>query len=140
MKKSSGESEDIFKLNAEKMNELCEANMDIFKSFLDVQSNYTNLWQEYMNAQMERLSTAKNMSDVMATESGLAAEYTSKFTDANQRLCEAIAEAVEKQKSCLNIPVDFEAMIPNLKDFENMLYSATKNVTTSNKKSSDKDS
>ncbi len=138
MKKGSNNSEEIFNISAKAMEELCQSNMEIFKSFLDVQSDYTNLWQEYLNAQMDRLATAKNFSDVMSTESGLAAEYTSKFTDANQRLCEAVAEAIEKQKSCLNIPVDLENMLPNLKDFENILNSATKNVKTSGKSTSKK--
>lgn len=138
MKKGNGKSEDFFNLSAKTLDELCQSNLEILKSFMDVQSNYTGLWQEYLTAQMDRLSTAKDLSDVMATESGLTAEYTSKFSDANQRLYEAIAEAMEKQKSCLNIPIDIESMLPNLQAYENMLYSAAKKAKTSGNSTSKK--
>ena len=138
MKKGNDKSDDFFNMSAKTLDELCQSNLEILKSFIDVQSNYSDLWQEYLNAQMDRLSTAKNISDVMATESGLATEYTSKFSEANQRLYEAVAEAMEKQKACLNIPIDIESMLPNLQAYEDMLYSATKNVKTTNNSSGSK--
>ncbi len=121
MKKGNGKDNDFFNLDYEAMNGLCKENQDILKEMIDIEFNYSNLWREYLTAQVERLSKAKDISDVMATESGLATEYTNKFTEANRRYYETVSEAMQGQMKHFRFPVAPENLLGFFQGFENTL-------------------
>ncbi len=116
MKKSSGNENELMEMNRKAL----ENNMEAWKEIMDLSFRYSSLWQEYFNSQTQRLSTAKDISDVIATESGLAAEYSQKFNETNQRLYETITKSLEQQMSGLNLPTDMDIknMFPFPMDWE----------------------
>lgn len=121
MKKSNSKNNEFYEMSRQSMEDLFQSNLDTLKELIDIELDYANLWQEYMKAQMDRLSTAKEISDVMAIESGLTAEYTNKFSETGRRLVETVSGAMEKQMKSLNMPADFESLLPDFHEYSDML-------------------
>ena len=133
MSKSNGKDR-TYELSQKTMTDFYHSNLDLIKEMMDIEFKYANIWQDYLNAQMERLSTAKELSDVPAIEAGLATEYTNKFARTNRELYDAISEAVLKQMEVLNVPVDVQNMFPAFPDYED--YKNFLNPGTAKKNSS----
>ena len=120
MKKSSNKNTEFPEMNREALENYYQTNLDAWREIMELSFKYNTLWQEYFNSQTQRLSTAKDMSDVIATESGLATEYASKFNETNRRLYETITKSMEKQMNCLNLPTDMDikSLMPFPMDWE----------------------
>lgn len=58
----------------------------------ELQMEFINLCAECNKAQMDRLAKAKSPSDVMATESGIATEYSAKFFENARQIFEAASQ------------------------------------------------
>ena len=83
-------------------NDLYEIQFKAWKHLADIQMNYVNLWQDYMNSCMQRVPTAKSMSDLVAIESGLTAEYGNKFAECSREAITTISDAQQEVMSCLD--------------------------------------
>lgn len=130
MKKSNGKDNELYTMNNKAMDDLCQTNLDFLREIIDIEFNYSNLWQEYLKAQMDRLSTVKEASDVMAIESGLASEYTNKFSEANRRLYDVISNTMEEQTKCFNLPVAPQNLLSFFQGFEDVLSANLKKSNT----------
>lgn len=119
MKKSN--DNEFFEISRQAIGDLYQSNLSTLKELIDIEVDYANLWQDYMKAQIDRLSTAKEISDVMAIESGLTAEYSNKFSETGRRLLETVSGAMEKQMECLNMPADIENLFPDFKEYTDLL-------------------
>ncbi len=136
MRKGNGKDR-IYELNQKTMTDFYHSNLDLIKEMMDIEFKYANIWQDYLNAQMDRLSSAKEMSDVVAIEAGLATEYTNKFAKTNRELYDAISETVLKQMEVLNVPVDVKNVFPAFPDYEeyiNMLNPGATKKSSSTRK------
>ena len=112
MKKSNGPDYELFEVSRENFEKYCQKNLETFKEVIDLGFKYGSLWQEYLSEQMQRLSNAKDLSDVIATESGLATEYTAKFNETGRRLYEIVSESMTEQMKDLQLPSEIENFMP----------------------------
>ena len=136
MKKSKVEGNDIYEMSRNTIEDLCQTNVDTLKEIIDIELNYMNLCQEYLNAQMDRISSVKSPQDLISIESGIATEYANKFSETNRRLYETVSSAMEKQMQCLNLPADVENLLPDFQTFENMLTPTAKKAAPAKRTSS----
>jgi ferritin-like metal-binding protein YciE len=83
-------------------NDVYQVQSKTWKHLADIQMNYVNLWQEYLNSCFQRVPTAKNMSDLVAIESGLTAEYGNKFAECSKDAITTISDAQQELMSCID--------------------------------------
>lgn len=127
MKKGSRKENEFYDMSSKVMRVLCQSSLDTLRAVIDIEVDCANLWQEYLKAQIDRLSTAKEISDVMAIESGLTSEYTNKFSETSRRFYETVSGVMEKQMQCLNMPADVKSLLPNFQGYGYMPNTSTKN-------------
>ena len=82
-------------------NNIYQIQARTWKQMADIQMNYLNLWQEYLNSCFQRVPTAKNVSDLVAIESGLTAEYGNKFAECSKEALNALSDAQQEMMTCL---------------------------------------
>lgn len=82
-------------------NDLYQIQFKAWKHLADIQMNYMNLWQDYMNSCFQRVPNAKSVSDLVAIESGLTAEYGNKFAECSKDAINTISGAQQEFMTCL---------------------------------------
>ena len=139
MKKGNGRRQDnihfadnLFSTNNEALDSICDTNINFLKNIVDIQFNYLNLWHDFVNTQLERLSTAKEISDLSAVESGIATEFSNKLSEINNRLYGCVWKAMEKQMEYYNLPYLPENYKPLFEGFENALKNNIKKTPRKN--------
>ena len=95
----------------ESVDKLYENQLQSWKKLAELQLEFAGLWQEYCNACFQRLSAAKDVSDLYAIEAGLSAEYGNKFTECSRKAFEAISETQQEMMGCFSSPENlFQSM------------------------------
>jgi len=84
------------------INKYCQVQFQAWKDLAELQVHFANLWQECLNAYIQRMSTAKNLTDLFAAESGLATEYSAKFSEDIRQLFETLAGTQRELIECFN--------------------------------------
>jgi|GEM_PF-5743604 len=88
--------------SAEAFDEMFQIQLRTWKHLADVQMKFVNLWQEYLNSSFQRVPNARTVSDLVAIESGLSAEFGNRFSECSNEAIEAISKAQQELLSCLN--------------------------------------
>jgi len=81
--------------------ELFQIQFQTWKHLADVQMNFVNLWQDYMTSCFQRVPNARTVSDLVAIESGLTAEYGNKFSEYSKEAVKTICEAQKEMMARL---------------------------------------
>lgn len=87
---------------AQAFDEMLQIQLRTWKHLSDVQMKFVNLWQEYLNSSFQRVPSARSVSDLVAIESGLSAEFGNRFSECSNEAIEAISTAQQEILSCLN--------------------------------------
>ena len=104
MNKPIGDFDALFSANQTAMDEYFRTQIHTWEDLSRLQSECASLWLECLNAQMQRMSSAKNLNDVCATEAGLATEYSMKFTDNMRKIYETMLNSQKEFMKCFNAP------------------------------------
>ena len=88
----------------ETVDKFCQDQMQTWKNLAELQLEFAQLWQDYCNACLQRLSAAKDVSDLYAIEAGLSAEYGSKFADCSRKAFEAISGSQQEMMAYFTSP------------------------------------
>lgn len=83
-------------------NRCFQIQMQSWKELLELQLHSAGLAQECANSCLQRLSTARNITDLMATESGLAAEYSTKFSGEVRHFYDTLSKSQQQLMECIN--------------------------------------
>lgn len=94
---------DYFNVNQEQFAGLFRNQMHTWEELGRLQGELTNLWLECLNAQMQRISTSKNLNDVYAAEAGLVTEYSMKFSDNLRQVFDTLVNAQKDIMACGNV-------------------------------------
>lgn len=87
-----GNIENFLNAAQDSLEQFRKMHMDNLNRVSELQLEFINLCAECNKAQMDRLVNAKSASDVMATESGIATEYSAKFFENAKQVFEAANE------------------------------------------------
>jgi hypothetical protein len=109
MKKGNGLDYDFFDVSREKFERYHQNNIETLNEVMEIGFKYGSLWQNYLNDNMQRLSNATELSDVIAAEAELATEYTEKFNETGRHLYEVVINSVAKQIDDLQLSTDIKA-------------------------------
>lgn len=99
MKNSNQDISGFLGICSEAMEKYRKLHMDAAKQLTRLQLDFMNLCMEYNSSQMQRLAKAETPSDVVATESGIATEYMSKFFNNTQQTFDAFSKTQEEMLS-----------------------------------------
>jgi phasin family protein len=104
MNKKCSDIDALFGANQKAMDELFRAQFHTWEDLSKLQSECAHLWMDCLNAQMQRISSAKNLNDMCATEAGLATEYSMKFSDNLRKVYETLLNSQKEFMKCFNAP------------------------------------
>jgi len=104
MNKKCGSFDALFSTNQPAVDEFFKAQFHTWEDLSKLQSECANLWLEGLNAQMQRISSAKNLNDICAAEAGLATEYSMKFSDNLRKVYETLLNSQKEFVNCFNAP------------------------------------
>jgi len=104
MSKKAGEVDAFFSANQASMDEFFKAHIHTWEELSKLQSECANLWVECLNAQVQRMSSARNLNDVCATETGLVTEYSMKFSDNIRKVYETLLHSQQEFMKCCKGP------------------------------------
>jgi hypothetical protein len=79
-----------------------QIQMQNWKELMELQLHSAGLVQECANGCMQRLGDARTITDLMAVESGLVAEYSTKFLEDARRYLDALSRAQLQMMECIN--------------------------------------
>ena len=97
MEKQTAPDDTVYKA----FNDLYQVQFKLWKHLADIQMNYVTLWQDYVNSVFQRVPGAKSVSDLVAIESGLNAEYGNKFAECSKDAINTLSEAQHDLMTCL---------------------------------------
>ena len=100
MNKKPGDFEAFFSANQASMDDFFKAHIHTWEELSKLQSECANLWVECLNAQVQRMSTARDLNDVCATETGLVTEYSMKFSDNIRKVYETLLNSQKEFMKC----------------------------------------
>ena len=92
----------LFSANQNAMDVFFRTQLHSCDELSKLQSEFANLWLECLNAQMQRISSARNLNDICATEAGLTTEYSMKFSDNLRKAYETLLNAQKEYMKCLS--------------------------------------
>lgn len=92
-----------FNVNQEAFAGLFRNQMHTWEELGRLQGEFANLWMECLNAQMQRISTSKNLNDIYASEAGLITEYSMKFSDNLRQVFDTLVNAQKDMMACCNV-------------------------------------
>lgn len=106
------------KLPYESAEKFCQNQLQTWKKIAELQLEFARLWQDYCNASVQRLSDARDVSDLYAIEAGLSTEYGSKFAEYSRKAFEVISDSQQDMMECFATPEKlFRSMFTNYPDF-----------------------
>ena len=88
----------------ETVDKFCQDQMQTWKNLAELQLEFAQLWQDYCGACFQRLSAAKDVSELYAIEAGLAAEYGSRFANCSRKVFEAVSDSQQEVMEYLTSP------------------------------------
>jgi phasin family protein len=100
MSKKTGSFDMLFSANQTSMDELFKTQFHTWEELSKLQSECAHLWVECINAQMQRMSSARNLNDICATETGLVTEYSMKFSDNIRKVYETLENSQKEFMNC----------------------------------------
>jgi phasin family protein len=100
MSRKTAELDVLFSANQASMDEYFKSQIHTWEELSKLQSECTNLWVECLNAQMQRISSARNLNDICATETGLVTEYSMKFSDNIRKVYETLLNSQKEFMNC----------------------------------------
>ena len=92
------------KLPYESAEKFCQNQLQTWKKIAELQLEFARLWQDYCNASVQRLSDARDVSDLYAIEAGLSTEYGSKFAEYSRKAFEVISDSQQDMMECFATP------------------------------------
>lgn len=101
MKNGNQDFSAFFENCSHAMENYSKLHIDAVRQLSQLQLDFINLYMECNCSQLERLAKAETPADVMATESGVATEYTSKFFNTAQQTFNALNRIQEDMLSLL---------------------------------------
>ena len=115
MNKKSGNFDVLFSANQSALDEFFKTQLHTWEDLSRLQSEFANLWLECLNAQMQRISSVKNLNDICATEAGLTTEYSMKFSDNIRKVYETLLNAQKEYMKCFSAPEALFSQSPPVK-------------------------
>ena len=115
MSKKYSNIDDLFSANQNAVDDFFRTQLHTWEDLSRLQSEFANLWVECLNAQMQRISSAKDLNDVCATEAGLTTEYSMKFSDNIRKVYETLLNAQKEFMKCVSIPESLVSQKPPVK-------------------------
>ena len=115
MNKRSSSFDALFNASQSSRDEFFKAQIHTWEDLSRLQSEFASLWLECLNAQMQRLSSARNLNDICATEAGLTTEYSMKFTNNINKVYETLLSAQREYMKCFNAPETLFSQISPVK-------------------------
>ena len=100
--KKSGNFDVLFSANQSALDEFFKTQLHTWEDLSRLQSEFANLWLECLTAQMQRLSSTRNLNDICAAEAGLTTEYSMKFTDNIRNVYETLLNAQKEYMKCFS--------------------------------------
>lgn len=104
MNKKWSDFDELFSVSQSAMDEFFRTQLHTWEDLSRLQSEFANLWLECLNAQMQRISSARNLNDICATEAGLTTEYSMKFSDNIRKVYETLLNAQKEFMKCVSTP------------------------------------
>jgi len=104
MTKKFNSFDELFNVNQGAVEDYFRAQLHTLEDLSKLQSEFASLWLECLNAQMQRISTAKSLTDVYAAEAGLTTEYSMKFADNIRKLFETLLNSQKEFMACCSNP------------------------------------
>jgi len=104
MNKKFNTFDELFNVNQGAVEDFFRTQMHTWEDLGKLQSEFANLWLECLNAQMQRISTAKSLNDIYAAETGLTTEYSMKFSDNIRRAFETLLKSQKEFMECCSMP------------------------------------
>jgi phasin family protein len=104
MSKTASDLDALFSANQKAMDEYFRTQLHTWEDLSKLQGEFANLWLECLNAQIQRVSSARDINDICATEAGLATEYSMKFSDNIRKVYETLLNAQKEYMKCVGAP------------------------------------
>ena len=104
MNKKYSDFDELFTANQGTVENLFRNQLHTWEGLSKLQSEFANLWLECLNAQMQRIASAKSLNDIYAAEAGLTTEYSMKFSDNIRKVYEALVTSQKEFMECCNMP------------------------------------
>jgi len=115
MNKKSSNFDVLFSANQSAMDDFLKTQLHTWEDLSRLQSEFAHLWLECLNAQMQRVSSARNLNDICATEAGLTTEYSMKFSDNLRQAYETLLHAQKEYMKCFSAPEALFSQSPPVK-------------------------
>jgi phasin family protein len=106
--------ENFMNVAQDSLEEFRKLHIDNLSRISELQMEFINLCAECNKAQLDRLAKAKSPSDILATESGIATEYSTKFFENARQIFEAANQMQNNMLSWMtenNFTQEFEKLV-----------------------------
>ena len=107
--------DELFNVNQEAMDGFFKTQLHTWEDLTKLQSEFANLWLECLNAQMQRVSSAKSLNDICAAEAGLTTEYSMKFSDNIRKVYDTLVKSQKEFMECCSMPEGIFRQLPAAK-------------------------
>ena len=115
MSKKYSDFDELFSVNQGTVENFFRTQLHTWEDLSKLQSEFANLWLEYLNAQMQRIATSKSLNDIYAAEAGLTTEYSMKFSDNIRKVYEALLNSQKEFMECCSMPENVFRQAPSAK-------------------------
>ena len=107
--------DELFNVNQEALDGFFKTQLHTWEDLTKLQSEFANLWLECLNAQMQRVSSAKSLNDIYAAEAGLTTEYSMKFSDNIRKVYDTLVKSQKEFMECCSMPESLFRQLPAAK-------------------------